>query len=68
MTDSDHLSNEISLSGKIDEKGLTAGVKSRTIAALDRLLGNLVDVQMHFLNGTQEKQEQKEKEVYDCLM
>ena len=49
MTDSDHLSNEISLSGKIDEKGLTAGVKSRTIAALDRLLGNLVDVPNAFL-------------------
>ena len=40
----DHLSNEVSISAKIDEKGLTGSARSRTIAALDRLGGAILDV------------------------
>ena len=41
---SDDLSNEISVDARITDSGLSANVKSRAIAALDRFLGSLLDV------------------------
>lgn len=40
----DHLSNEISLSAELTERGVKAGAKMRTLAAVDRLLGGVVDL------------------------
>lgn len=39
----DHLDKEISVSGKLTTEGIEAKAKSRTVAAIDRLLGNVVD-------------------------
>ena len=43
MNQSDHLSNDVSLEGRITETGLTVKTKSRAIAALDRLVGSFMD-------------------------
>ena len=40
----DHLSNEVSFEGRITETGLSAKTKSRTVAALDRLIGSALDI------------------------
>lgn len=40
----DHLSNEVSISAELTERGVKAGAKSRTLAAVDRLLGGVVDL------------------------
>lgn len=40
----DHLSNEVSLSAELTERGVKAGAKSRTISSIDRLLGGVVDL------------------------
>ena len=44
MKHEDHLSNEVSVSTRITESGLSANAKSRAIAAFDRLLGSLLDI------------------------
>ena len=44
MADKDHLSNEISIEGRVTETGLSAKAKSRAIAAFDRLIGAALDV------------------------
>lgn len=40
----DHLSNEVSISAELTERGVKAGAKSRALAAVDRLLGGVVDL------------------------
>lgn len=40
----DHLSNEISISAELTERGVKAGARSRALAAVDRLLGGVVDL------------------------
>ncbi|NKL26989.1 DUF2806 domain-containing protein [Rhizobium leguminosarum bv. viciae] len=50
MTD-DHLSNETSLSAQLTETGVTASAKSRTVAAIDRLMGNLADLPNAFIES-----------------
>ena len=46
MSDSgqDHLSNEIRLEASLSERGISGRVRSRAVAALDRLLGSLFDI------------------------
>lgn len=44
MADNDHLSNKVSIEGRITETGLSVRTKSRAIAAIDRLVGAAVDV------------------------
>ncbi len=44
MNRDDHLSNEVSVDARITASGLSANAKSRAIAALDRLVGSLLDV------------------------
>lgn len=39
----DPLSNEVSLSAKLESNGVKGAAKSRAIAAFDRLLGNVID-------------------------
>lgn len=39
----DHLNNEVSVSGELTEAGVNAKANSRTLAALDRLIGNVID-------------------------
>ncbi|MCQ1850385.1 DUF2806 domain-containing protein [Neorhizobium galegae] len=39
----DHLSTETSVSAEITESGVKAAAKSRTVAAIDRLVGNLAE-------------------------
>ena len=40
----DHLSNEIGLEASLSERGISGRVRSRAAAALDRLLGSLIDI------------------------
>jgi Protein of unknown function (DUF2806) len=40
----DHLSGELSVSVQLEETGLTAKAKSRAMVALDRLVGNVIDI------------------------
>ena len=40
----DHLSNEVSIVAKFEDKGIHAVAKSRLLAASDRLLGALIDI------------------------
>lgn len=44
MSNNDPLNNEISITTKIEDTGLAATVKSRAISALDRLVGNIINV------------------------
>ena len=44
MSAKDHLSNTVGARLRLSEKGISAEVKSRTVAALDRLLGSLIDI------------------------
>ncbi|MEP3441207.1 MAG: DUF2806 domain-containing protein [Sulfitobacter sp.] len=50
----DHLSNEVSMSAKLEENGLKASVKSRTVSAVDRLLGAAIDLPTAWLEGKAE--------------
>jgi hypothetical protein len=43
MANDDHLSTEISITAELTESGVKASAKSRTVAAIDRLAGNLVE-------------------------
>ncbi|MGC2855933.1 DUF2806 domain-containing protein [Novispirillum sp. DQ9] len=43
MTTKDPLAEETSISAQLTESGLTASAKSRFVAAVDRLCGNIVD-------------------------
>lgn len=40
----DHLSNEISIAAKIEDRSLTIGARSRFVSAVDRLLGSVADI------------------------
>ena len=46
MSDSgqNHLSNELRLEASLSEKGISGRVRSRAVAALDRLLGSMFDI------------------------
>ena len=44
MNHNDHLSNEVRVSARISDSGLSASAKSRAIASFDRLIGSLLDV------------------------
>ena len=44
MNQSDHLSNDVSVEGRLTDTSLTVKTKSRAIAALDRLIGSIADV------------------------
>ena len=44
MSTKDHLSNTVGARLRLSEKGISAEVKSRAVAALDRLLGSLIDI------------------------
>ncbi|NEH72283.1 DUF2806 domain-containing protein [Rhizobium leguminosarum] len=47
----DHLSNETSVSAELTETGVKAAAKSRAVAAIDRLAGNIADVGNAWLEG-----------------
>lgn len=55
MSKKDHLSNEVSLGVTLSEKGISGKVKIRTIAALDRLLGSLIDIPTAILEASANK-------------
>ncbi len=44
MTNDDHLSNQVSITAKVTDSGLSANAKSRAVSAMDRLLGSAFDV------------------------
>lgn len=54
--ESDPLGGEVSIEVKLDEHGIKAAAKSRTIAALDRLCGNLIDLPGGFVEGRARRQ------------
>jgi hypothetical protein len=47
----DHLSNEISLSGKLTDNGIEAAAKSRALASIDRLVGSVFDTGTSWFEG-----------------
>ena len=49
MNDKDHLSNKVSLSAQMTKAGISATAMSRAIAALDRLVGSVLDVPTAYL-------------------
>lgn len=50
----DHLSNELTISAKLEENGVTAAAKSRFLSSLDRLLGAAFDIPTAWLEGKAE--------------
>ena len=44
MSSEDHPSDKVSLDVSLSEKGISAKARLRTLAALDRLVGNLIDI------------------------
>jgi hypothetical protein len=52
----DHLDKETSVSVDLTETGVTAKAKSRLVAAIDRLGGNLLEI----LNAPQRRPEKSE--------
>ena len=65
MSKKDHLSNEVSIGVALSEKGISGKAKIRTIAALDRLIGSLIDIPTAkleaFANKIRAKSEQEIK-------
>lgn len=51
----DLLSNEVTLSAKLESNGLKGAAKSRAIAAFDRLVGNVVDVPSAYIENWAKK-------------
>lgn len=51
MSNDDHLSNEVAISAKLEERGVHATAKSRAVAAFDRLLGSAVDIPAAYLEN-----------------
>ncbi len=47
----DHLDNEISISAQLKENGVAAKVRSRTVAAIDRLFGGIIDIPTPSIEG-----------------
>lgn len=61
MAQEDPLSNEVSVSFRVEESGLSVAGKSRALAAADRLLGNLIDLPNALLERVSETQRAKNK-------
>lgn len=60
----DHLDNEISVSGELTESGGKGAAKSRTISAIDRVVGSIIDWPNTFIEGSTAKRRAKvESEV-----
>lgn len=56
MSDQDDiLSREVAVSAKLDENGVSLRAKSRAVAALDRLVGSLLDAPAAFFEGVAQK-------------
>ena len=51
MKNGDHLSNEVSVRGQLTDTGISIQTKSRTVAALDRLVGAALDVPLSALEN-----------------
>lgn len=47
----DPLAGEVTVTAKLEESGLTLKAKSRTIAAIDRLIGSAVDIPGAYVEG-----------------
>jgi len=54
--DIDPLGNEVSVEVRLDERGIKAATKSRAMAALDRLCGNLIDLPGGWIEGKARRQ------------
>jgi hypothetical protein len=51
----DRLSNELTVSARLEEKAISLNAKSRALSAFDRLLGSLIDVPTSKLEGVAER-------------
>lgn len=51
----DVLARELAIAATLDENGVAIRIKSRTVAAFDRLLGSLVDIPAAFSEGVAQK-------------
>ncbi|WP_164833506.1 DUF2806 domain-containing protein [Sinorhizobium meliloti] len=47
----DHLDNEIAVAAELTDRGVKANARSRTLSALDRLLGSVIDWPNTFVEG-----------------
>ncbi|TBC71539.1 DUF2806 domain-containing protein [Rhizobium leguminosarum] len=67
---SDHLSNEVSVSGDLTKTGVKAAAKSRAVAAIDRLVGNIIDLPSAWVEGVSIKRRAKsdgERQIIDAV-
>lgn len=55
----DHLGQETSLSAELTETGVKAAAKSRTVASIDRLIGNIADVGSAWIEGVNARRRAK---------
>ncbi len=55
MSKEDHLSNEIAISARLEERGVAASAKSRALVAFDRLLGSAADIPTAYLENIAKK-------------
>lgn len=59
QSEEDPLSSDVSVSGEMTETGIKASAKSRAVSAIDRLVGNVVDLANPFLEGIAARQRSK---------
>ena len=71
MAGNDHLSNEVRIEARLTETGLSANATSRTVAAIDRVIGACIDVpaaKMEALANRIRNQGRLESTTYDAAV
>lgn len=51
----DRLSNEVSLSAKLEDSAVSLNARSRFVSAVDRLLGSIADIPASYFEGVSER-------------
>jgi Protein of unknown function (DUF2806) len=54
-SNTDRLSNEVSVTAKLEDKAISLKARSRFVSAVDRLLGSVADVPSSYLEGVSER-------------
>lgn len=66
MEEDDPLAAEVSIQAHLDESGIKVQTRSRLVASLDRILGNIVDIPSTYLEGISRRRRTK-MEISDQL-
>lgn len=64
----DHLSTEVSISAKLEDKAVSLNAKSRFVSAVDRLLGSVADIPSSYFEGIAERIRLKNSHVIKQLI